>query len=57
MVTSQLSLGAAWQGDVRLSRITQRTEGGEPTLRSPNVRTTLWGVSLGQIVLRAGVYF
>ncbi len=57
MVTSQLSLGAAWQGDILYSRGTQRTVGGDSTVRVPDVRTTLWSASLGQLVLRAGVYF
>lgn len=57
MVTSHLSLGAAWHADVTYTRITQRTEGGDPMRLPPNVRSTQWSASLGQLVLRAGVYF
>lgn len=57
LVTPQLSLGAAWQGNVLYARGTQRTVLADPALRSPDVRTTLWSASLGTLVLRAGVYF
>lgn len=57
MVTSHLSLGAAWQGDVLYTRGTQRTVGGDATMPVPDVSMTRWSASLGQLVLRAGVYF
>jgi hypothetical protein len=57
MVTTHLSLGAAWTGDVLYSRIIRRSEGGEGTLFPPNASTRQWTASLGQLSLRAGVYF
>lgn len=57
LVTPQLSLGAAWQGNVRYGRGTQRVVSVVSTLDEPGGRTNALSASVGTLVLRAGVYF
>ncbi|MBL0937651.1 MAG: hypothetical protein IBJ03_02090 [Gemmatimonadaceae bacterium] len=57
MVTSQLSLGAAWQGNVLYSRFSRRTVNGDSSIFGVDGRVTQWSAALGGLGLRAGLYF
>lgn len=57
MVTSQLSLGASWQGAVQYARNTQDARNLGGTVVSPASSSNLWNASFGSLALRAGVFF
>lgn len=57
MVTSQLSLGASWQGAVQYGRNTQDARNLGGTVVSPASSSNLWNASFGSLALRAGVFF
>lgn len=57
MVTSQLSLGAAWQGTLQYARNTQDARNFGGSILVPASRSNVWSASFGSLALRAGVFF